>query len=446
METHQGSNSAPDQSARLLNHDGVHPEGASGQGSASEPGRAFAEGGEGGLVDQRGGSMAVQAMGSSNKVPGDDGESSPYNQCLASNTGGTAARCQDDGRTSQVSCVAASDPGTGKSGHGPGGLLQYSSCSARRGGAEDVSEFQQAMRQDGVETSEKQTAPGKKPAQRPGKNGGRAPIWVAAGLRLQNSGNTCYVNSFVHTVTWLLEMTGLQVSAMGRGANAWRAIMSQARPFSVTQLCPWCALQQGWRHEGRQHDVCEYIMFILQKCQDTPFGGSWEARVMCPHGTHVADSGSCEAALALEPSVARHWTLQDAVHEWPHQAHIHALKDVPQWLVRRVNRFHQDASGGANKIRSAMGWTPELRIPAFRDATLNVIEVRYRLRACIVHLGEHVMTGHYRAPLVRDADEVDGNELRYCDDGIKAKPLSGIGVLASDVYVLFFVRETPSSQ
>ena len=205
----------------------------------------------------------------------------------------------------------------------------------------------------------------------------------------------------------------------------------------VSQLYPWCALQQGWRHEGRQRDVCEYIMFILQKCQDTPFRGSWEARVMCPHGIHVADSGSCEAAIALEPSVAGHWTLQDAVHEWHHQAHINALKDVPQWLVLRVNRFQQDASGGANKIRSAMGWTPELRIPAFRDATLNVIEVRYRLRACIVHLGEHVMTGHYRALLVRDADEVDGNELRYCDDGIKAKPLSGFGVLASDVCVCF---------
>ena len=171
---------------------------------------------------------------------------------------------------------------------------------------------------------------------------------------------------------------------MGRGANAWRGIMSQARPFSVTQLYPWCALQQGWRHEGRQHDVCEYIMFMLQKCQATPFRGSWEARVMRPHGMHVADSGTCEAAIAIEPSVAGHWALQDAVHEWHRQAH--------KWLVLRVNRFQQDASGGVNKIRSAMGWTPELRIPAFCDATLNVVEVRYRLRACIVHLGEHVMT------------------------------------------------------
>ena len=149
-------------------------------------------------------------------------------------------------------------------------------CSSTK----DVSESKQTVRQHGAEASEKQTASGKKSAQRRGKAGGADAIWVATGLRLHNSGNTCYVNSFVRTVTWLLETTGLQVSTMGRGANAWRAIMSQARPFSVTQLYPWCALQQGWRHEGRQHDVCEYIMFVLQKCQATPFRGSWEARVM----------------------------------------------------------------------------------------------------------------------------------------------------------------------
>ena len=232
---------------------------------------------------------------------------------------------------------------------------------------------------------------------------------------------------------------------MGRGASAWRAILSQARPFSVTQLYPWCALQQGWRHEGRQHDVSEYIMFMLQKCQATPFRGTWEARVMRPHGLHVADSGTCEAAIAIEPSVAGHWALQDAVREWHLQAHIHALKDAPQWLVLRVNRFRQDASGGVSKIRTTMGWTPELRIPAFCDAALNMVEVRYRLRACIVHLGEHVMTGHYRALLVRDADGVEGNEFRYCDDGIKAVPISEFGVLADDVYMLFLVRETSSS-
>ena len=416
----------------------MHPQGAGGQGAAGQPGRELAEGGEGGPVDQR---VAVQEMGPSGQVPGGNGESSPYRHCLASHTGGTAAGCQDDGWASQVSCVATSDSGVDKSGYGPGGLLQYSSGAAWGGGAADVSESQQAVRQHGVEASEEQTAPGKKPAwQNWWKSFCVGSRWAEV------SGNTCYLNlnSFARAVTWLLEMTGLQVSAMGRGASAWRAILSQARPFSVTQLYPWCALQQGWRDEGRQHDVSEYIMFMLQKCQATPFRGTWEARVIRRHGLHVADSGVCEAAIAIEPSVAGHWALQDAVCAWRLQAHIHALKDAPQWLVLRVNKFQQDASGGVCKIRTAMGWTPELRIPAFCDDALNVVEVRYRLRACIVHLEEHITTGHYRALWVRDADRV-GNEFPYCDDGIKAVPISEFGALADDVYMLFFVRETSSS-
>ena len=37
------------------------------------------------------------------------------------------------------------------------------------------------------------------------------------------------------------------------------------------------------------------------------------------------------------------------------------------------------------------------------------------------HVGTQIMTAHYRALLVRDADRVEGNEFRYCDDGIKAE-------------------------
>ena len=97
METNQGDNSGQDQSAPFLNHDGVHPQGAGGQGAAGQPGRECAEGGEGGLVGQRGGSVAAQVMGPSGQVPGDNGASSTYHHCLASHTGGTAAGCQDDG-------------------------------------------------------------------------------------------------------------------------------------------------------------------------------------------------------------------------------------------------------------------------------------------------------------------------------------------------------------
>ena len=94
------------------------------------------------------------------------------------------------------------------------------------------------------------------------------------------------------------------------------------------------------------------------------------------------------------------------------------------------------------KIRTRMMWAPELRFPAFADDALTTAEVTYKLSACIVHVGEGVTNGHYRALLVQE--DTGRKVLRYCDDGTKAKILSNFDGIAGDVYVLFFNRETPS--
>ena len=258
---------------------------------------------------------------------------------------------------------------------------------------------------------------------------------------LLNSGNTCYINSFVHAVAWMLEATGGQASDMGRGANAWRAIMSQAKAFAVTQLFPWCALQQGWRHAGRQRDVCEHIIFMLDKCQVTHFHGRWEARVMRLDGMCVTDSGTCAGTISVDPPLEGHWMLQDAINRWRLQAYVHAISEMPNWLILRINRFRQDASDGVSKIRSPMRWAARIHMPVFNDSALSFSEVSFKLRACIVHIGDDAIRGHYRALFIHDGDEVG---LRYCDDGCKAKTLRTFDEVAGDVYVLFLVRENPS--
>ena len=218
--------------------------------------------------------------------------------------------------------------------------------------------------------------------------------------------------------------------------------MSQAKAFAVTQFFPWCALQQGWRHEGRQHDVCEYIMFMLDKCQVTPFHGKWEARVMRSDGMSVTDTGNCAGTISVDPPLEGHWMLQDAIDSWRLQAYVPAISEVPTWLILRINRFRQDANDGVSKVRSPMRWAARIRMPVYTDSTLSFSEVSFAMRACIVHIGEDATSGHYRALLIHDRDETG---LRYCDDGSKAKTLRTFGEVAGDVYVLFFVRETSSS-
>ena len=77
----------------------------------------------------------------------------------------------------------------------------------------------------------------------------------------------------------------------------------------------------------------------------------------------------------------------------------------------------------------------------FDDSTLSFSEVSFKLRACIVHIGDDAICGHYRALLIHDGDEVG---LHQCDDGCKAKALRTFDEVAGDVYVWFLARENPS--
>ena len=55
-------------------------------------------------------------------------------------------------------------------------------------------------------------------------------------------------------------------------------------------------------------------MFVLDKCQVTPFHGRWEARVIRPRGVRVMDSGACAGAISVDSSPEGHWMLQDAIN------------------------------------------------------------------------------------------------------------------------------------
>ena len=146
-------------------------------------------------------------------------------------------------------------------------------------------------------------------------------------------------------------------------------------------------------------------------------------------GIHVMDTGTCERAINVDPPPQGHWILQDAINRWHQQAYIHAITENPNWLILRINRF-QDASDGTSKIRSPMQWAVGIQMPIFNEATLSFSEVGFQLRACIVHLGERATSGHYRALLIQNGDEVG---RRYCDDGCKSRAIRSFDEVSRDV-------------
>ena len=80
------------------------------------------------------------------------------------------------------------------------------------------------------------------------------------------------------------------------------------------------------------------------------------------------------------------------------------------------------------RIRSPMRWAAGTQMPRFNDEALSISQVSYRVRACVVHMGERVTCGHYRAVLITGNDE--GN--RFCNDGRKSVPLRCFDDVASD--------------
>ena len=100
------------------------------------------------------------------------------------------------------------------------------------------SEPLEAVRQHGPETAEKSLASGEAEATqtRPRQTSGWTPTTSALYLKLRNVGNTCYINTLVHIISWLLERTASQVTCLGLGQHAWRAVLMQRKAFVVHNL------------------------------------------------------------------------------------------------------------------------------------------------------------------------------------------------------------------
>ena len=186
----------------------------------------------------------------------------------------------------------------------------------------------EAVRQHGPE-AEEPLASGEATQTRPRQTPGWTSASSALCLKLRNAGNTCYINTLVHIISWLLERTASQVTCLGLGQHAWRAVLVQRKAFVVRNLFPWTFLMQGWSHGGRQRDICEFFSRLVCRMQPTPFQGTWNARFLEAGRICVHDSGDCTNLLTLDVPTSGHWQLQDLVNSWRGQAFVHALESTP---------------------------------------------------------------------------------------------------------------------
>ena len=427
-----------DHQAAVHHDDGVHPHGVQGKGDEDDAGPGHEGNGHFGRSLQRSGPVGVQKLEpGSEDLGADQPAASGYSE-TDRDAGHDAARHSGIRSAAQVPCIKAA-AGRHDSRQG-GGVLHNTSGASGSGCGALVCQSGTTLRLHGTSSIKEQTQTGKKTGIGDRKSSGGSSAQAVTRMQLRNSGNVCYINTTVHMIAWMLEQSGAQVTCLGAGANAFKSVLMAGKMCSVLQLFTWRPIFQQWQHGGRQHDVAEFIAHVIHCCQAIVFRGDWEARVMLGDRLQVDDRGSCTQLISLDVPENGPWTLQELIDNWGAQARVHALVSAPQWLVLRLSRFRQ-TSDGLGKVRSAMSWGAEVRMPCFGDG-IQTACITYAVKSCAVHLGSRVDEGHYRALLCSGV-----GELRYCDDNRCAELLTDFESVARDVYVVMLSRtdfELPS--
>ena len=174
----------------------------------------------------------------------------------------------------------------------------------------------------------------------------------------------------------------------------------------------------------RQNDAAEFIHFLLGYSQPEAYSGRWEARISnddSPLGFELRDSGDCYGPLVIDIAGP---SLQHCLYHWHIHGQMHALTVPPTFLLLQLKRFHRETSGVSKDASPVSIQAGEVvRIPCFLNAQdFSTHIVQYEVRGVIFHIGQDLLSGHYRAALSSHASSTvnrgiffltDDNQLAY---------------------------------
>ena len=174
----------------------------------------------------------------------------------------------------------------------------------------------------------------------------------------------------------------------------------------------------GWRHTHMQHDVGEYLGFLLPRLNWISNMVTWSCRLQAEGGGLIHNAKSQVQVLALDPEEGlRHESLQVLLGNWHQQAQLHALDSEVDNLFLQIPRF-QVLEGGLvlkHSLQLNITLNVPLQVPVFTHAdSINVRWVNYEITSMIAHEGDSPSHGHYRTILLHPNRT---GEHWYTDDG-----------------------------
>ena len=206
-------------------------------------------------------------------------------------------------------------------------------------------------------------------------------------FRFANPSNLCYINSALYCI-WLVAYHTRHMHILPRALQGGTTGSLKARQLLGFRLL-------GWSHPERQHDVSEFLAFLLPKMSAGIIQGRVEMRQSLTEGLRVQPDCSLQQCIIL-PDTPRHSrSLQALLNFWHQQEARHALSSAEPWLFVQLPRFAW-SRGRARKTQQSYDFVTELQVPVFCEAdSLEVRWVTYCLRAVIQHHGHSPAAGHY---------------------------------------------------
>ena len=211
--------------------------------------------------------------------------------------------------------------------------------------------------------------------------------------------------------------------------------LAQVRPsFDLHKQMGWKFLIGQWAQPFQQHDVHEFLLYLLPRLRLRCLYGFWAMRRLDAAGVTTCDSSSTDVPITIDlPVDAR--GLQHCIQEWHSQHYRTALTSAPPMLILQLRRFRYDSCGQVFKDFQALDDLGEtVRIPLFTSSRDLAVQWKpYQVRAALLHTGEAASRGHYRS-ILRNGENI----WHVTEDNMCAtlQPSASLHSVSASVYVL----------